>query len=170
VDVAGAARELAVFFFYPGTIRPGIPIPAEWSATPGVRGCTVENAGFREGYRELRALGCEVFGVSGQGEIDPERGLSAQRELADRLHLPFELLNDSRFEFARALGIPTFTVRLRSPEFEFRGERHTFVLEGRTLVKRVTLVARHGAVAKVFYPVFPPDQSARFVIDWLRKT
>ena len=37
-----------------------------------------------------------------------------------------------------------------------------------TLIKRLTLVLRAGAVEKVFYPVFPPDRSAAEVADWLR--
>jgi peroxiredoxin len=167
VDVAEVARRPTVFYFYPGTIRPGVPIPAEWSATPGVRGCTVENLGFRDRFDDLRRRGCQVFGVSGQGQPDPTRGLEEQHELARRLALPFALLNDSRLELARALGLPTFTVNLRSPTFEFRGKAHTFALQGRTLVKRVTLIADEGVIRKVFYPVFPPDANARAVLEWL---
>ena len=37
-----------------------------------------------------------------------------------------------------------------------------------TLYKRVTLVVEACAVAKVFYPVFPPDRNAAEVVSWLR--
>jgi peroxiredoxin (alkyl hydroperoxide reductase subunit C) len=37
-----------------------------------------------------------------------------------------------------------------------------------TLYKRVTLVLEAGKVAKVFYPVFPPDRNAAEVLAWLR--
>jgi peroxiredoxin len=168
IHVAEAARRLAVFYFYPGTIRPGIPIPAEWSAIPGVRGCTLQNADYRDAYPDFEKMGCRVFGVSGQGEDDPERGLAEQVELSQRLRLPFELLNDSRFEFVRALGLPTFEVRLRSPVFEYEGKPATFVLQGKTLVKRLTIVASRGRVEKVFYPVFPPHRSAATALEYLR--
>jgi peroxiredoxin len=32
---------------------------------------------------------------------------------------------------------------------------------------RLTLVAAAGAIVKVFYPVFPPDQNAAEVLAWL---
>ena len=37
-----------------------------------------------------------------------------------------------------------------------------------TLLMRLTLVLDDGRVSHVFYPVFPPDQSAAEVIAWLR--
>jgi peroxiredoxin len=37
-----------------------------------------------------------------------------------------------------------------------------------TLLKRFTLVIDDGTITHVFYPVFPPDQSAREVITWLQ--
>jgi peroxiredoxin len=36
-----------------------------------------------------------------------------------------------------------------------------------TLIKRLTLIVTDGRIDKVFYPVFPPDQSADEVIVWL---
>ena len=43
----------------------------------------------------------------------------------------------------------------------------TLETSGMTLLKRFTLVIDDGTVEHVFYPVFPPDQSASDVIDWL---
>jgi peroxiredoxin (alkyl hydroperoxide reductase subunit C) len=37
-----------------------------------------------------------------------------------------------------------------------------------TLLKRMAWVVDDGVIAKVFYPVFPPDQSAAAVVAWLR--
>jgi peroxiredoxin len=167
VDVAEVAQHLSVFFLYPATVRPGIPIPGEWSEVPGARGCTLENCAFRDGYHQFRSLHCEVFGVSGQGQ-DAEEGLAEQMEFAERVGLPFELLNDSGFELVKALGLPTFAVALRSPTFPFQGRDWTFPLQGRTLVRRLTFVADEGRVEKVFYPVFPPDQNASTVLAYLR--
>jgi peroxiredoxin len=45
----------------------------------------------------------------------------------------------------------------------------TFEFKGTTLLRRATLILHRGEVEKVFYPVFPPDQSPREVIDWLRR-
>ena len=36
------------------------------------------------------------------------------------------------------------------------------------LYKRITLIVENGAIAKVFYPVFPPDRNAAEVLAWLR--
>ena len=37
-----------------------------------------------------------------------------------------------------------------------------------TLLKRMALVIDDGTIAKVFYPVFPPDKNAAEVVAWLR--
>ena len=70
--------------------------------------------------------------------------------MAQRLHLPFEVLSDAGLRFTRALKLPTFEI------------------SGMTLIKRLTLVLFRGEVEHVFYPVFPPDKSAQEVLDWLR--
>jgi peroxiredoxin len=36
------------------------------------------------------------------------------------------------------------------------------------LYRRLTFVAEGGRIAKVFYPVFPPDRNAAEVLSWLR--
>ena len=74
-----------------------------------------------------------------------------QREAADRLHLPFDLLSDEVLAFAWALELPTFEV------------------EGMTLIKRLTLIIDDGRIEKVFYPVFPPGENSQVVIGWLRR-
>ena len=93
--------------------------------------------------RAARALGASVFGLSAQP-------LGEQREFAEREHLPYPLLNDSGFQLARELGLPTF---------ESNGVRY---------YRRLTFIARAGRVVKVFYPVFPPQDNAGDVIAWLR--
>jgi peroxiredoxin len=168
VDVAEAATHLSVFFFYPATVKPGIPIPGEWSEVPGARGCTLQNCGFRDEYEAFRSLSCDVFGVSGQGQ-DREQGLAEQMEFAERVHLPFELLNDGRFELVRALRLPTFVASLTTPTSVVEGREYVFPLQGRTLVKRLTFVADRGRIERVFYPVFPPDRNAVTVLDYLRE-
>ncbi len=131
-----------VVYCYPRTGRPDQEPPQGWNEIPGARGCTPQSCAFRDHHRELQALGVEVFGLSTQ-ETD------YQREAAERLHLPFELLSDARLAFARALRLPTFEV------------------ESVTLIKRLTLIIRDGYIEKVFYPVFPPDAHPEEVIGWL---
>ena len=75
--------------------------------------------------------------------------LEEQVEFATREHVPFPVIADPDRKLGDSLGLPTF-------EFE-----------GATLYKRVTLVAEHGTITKVFYPVFPPDRNAEEVIAWL---
>jgi peroxiredoxin len=41
---------------------------------------------------------------------------------------------------------------------------------GLILLKRMALIIDDGVIAKVFYPVFPPDQSATEVVSWLRQS
>ena len=132
-----------VIYCYPMTGRPDRPLPAGWDQIPGARGCTPQSCSFRDHYRELQVLKAQVFGLSTQTT-------ECQREAAERLHLPFELLSDSSFAFAQALRLPMFEV------------------EGMSLIKRVTLITKDGKIVKHFYPVFPPDKNIQDVLAWLQ--
>ncbi|MDR3423132.1 MAG: peroxiredoxin [Xanthobacteraceae bacterium] len=133
-----------VLYIYPRTGVPGVDLPPGWDDIPGARGCTPQSCGFRDHFAALKDLGVNhVFGLSTQDT-------DYQREAAERLHLPFPILSDAELKFARALKLPTFSVA------------------GMTLLKRMVLVIDDGTIAKVFYPVFPPDRSAAEVVAWLR--
>jgi peroxiredoxin len=132
-----------VLFCYPRTGRPDEELPPGWNAIPGARGCTPEACGFRDAHAQFAELGARVLALSTQTS-------EYQREMAERLHLPFPVLSDDRLELTRALALPTFETG------------------GMTLLKRLTLVIEAGRVRHVFYPVFPPDSHAREVLDWLR--
>jgi peroxiredoxin len=135
-----------IVYAYPRTGRPGQALPPGWDAIPGARGCTPQSCGFRDHFAELNDLGvAHLHGLSTQP-------CEEQREVAQRLHLPFALLSDARLEIQRALDLPTFGV------------------DGMTLLKRLTMVVDQGVITKVFYPVFPPDRSAAEVVAWLRAT
>jgi peroxiredoxin len=148
VDLA-ALRGTTVVYVYPRTGRPDDPGSPEWDAIPGARGCTPQSCGFRDHDATLRSLGVSaIFGLSTQTT-------DYQREVVERLHLPFPLLSDSALVFTRTLRMPTF-------EFEpYRNESSTHL-------KRMALVIRDGRIEKVFYPVFPPDRNAHDVLEWLR--
>jgi peroxiredoxin (alkyl hydroperoxide reductase subunit C) len=135
----------SVVYAYPRTGRPGVENPPGWDLIPGARGCTPQTCSFRDHFAELKALGVQhVFGLSTQ---DP----AYQREVAERLHLPFPILSDEDLKLAHAMKLPTFET------------------SGMTLLKRFTLVIDDGIVKHVLYPVFPPDQSASDVIRWLSR-
>jgi peroxiredoxin len=143
VDLS-ALRGRTVVYVYPRTGRPGQEMPDGWDAIPGARGCTPQSCSFRDHHAELRALGvARVFGLSTQDS-------DYQREVVERLHLPFPVLSDADLKLTRALTLPTF------------------IVAGMTLLKRMVFVIDDGVMTKVFYPVFPPDQSAAGVVAWLR--
>jgi peroxiredoxin len=143
VDLSALSGRTVVYI-YPRTGRPGVKLPEGWDAIPGARGCTPQSCSFRDHFAELRALGvAHLFGLSTQDT-------DYQGEAVQRLHLPFAILSDQKLALTRALDLPTFTVA------------------GMTLLKRMALVIEDGVVVKVFYPVFPPDQSAAEVMGWLR--
>lgn len=148
-STAGASVDLAalegrtIVYCYPRTGRPDQEVPPGWNEIPGARGCTPQSCAFRDHFEELKRAGAaQVFGLSTQDT-------AYQREAAERLHLPFDLLSDEKLEFARALKLPIIEVA------------------GMTLIKRLTLIARAGVIEKVFYPVFPPDRNAGEVLAWL---
>jgi peroxiredoxin len=145
VDLAALSGR-SVVYIYPRTGRPGVPLPEGWDAIPGARGCTPQSCSFRDHFAELQALGvAHLFGLSTQ---DTEY----QREVVERLHLPFAILSDAGLRFTRALKLPTFTVA------------------GMTLLKRMVLAIDDGTIIKAFYPVFPPNESAGAVVAWLSRS
>ncbi|HEY0614947.1 MAG TPA: peroxiredoxin [Candidatus Elarobacter sp.] len=143
VDLA-AIPGTVVVFAYPRTGRPGEPsLVDDWDQIPGARGCTPHTCGFRDVHAEFTALGARVFGLSTQDT-------AYQREMAERLHVPFPVLSDERLELTRALRLPTMDVA------------------GQTLLKRIAWIARDGTIERVFYPVFPPNENAANVLAALR--
>ena len=133
-----------VIYIYPMTGRPDTPLPVGWDQIPGARGCTPQSCSFRNHYSELHSLNAQVYGLSTQAT-------SYQQEAVERLHLPFALLSDESLELVKALSLPTLQI------------------EGKTLIKRITLICENGKIVKVFYPVFPPDKNAKDVISYLKK-
>lgn len=132
-----------VIFIYPMTGRPDRALPDNWDMLPGARGCTPQNCAFRDLFGDLRDAGAtRIFGMSTQSPED-------QKEAAQRLHLPYPLLSDASGAFGKALNLPSFEV------------------DGKKLLRRLTLISRGSRIMKVFYPVFPPDQNAADVLSWL---
>ena len=143
VDLSELSAPRTVIYCYPMTGVPGKPLPEGWDMIPGARGCTPQACSFRDHHQELSQLNADVLGLSTQTT-------EYQREMTDRLHLPFEVLSDAEFRLCDAMRLPTFKVG------------------GMRLLKRLTLVVRGGRIEHVFYPVFPPNENARQVLCWLR--
>jgi peroxiredoxin len=141
-DLADLARGRLVAYVYPRTGTPGEPSPAGWDDIPGARGCTPQSCAYRDALAEFDRLGASLVGISAQSAEE-------QREFAAREHIPFSLLSDSDLQLVAALGLPTFEAG------------------GMTLYRRLTLIIDAGTIAKVFYPVFPPDRDAASVLAWL---
>jgi len=130
----------AVVFAYPRTGQPGQPpLVQDWDLIPGARGCTPETCAFRDLAGDFGKLGIKVFGLSTQ---EP----AYQRELAERLHLPFPVLSDASRTLTDALRLPTLTVG------------------GLVLLARLSWLQRDGRIERVWYPVFPPDRHASEVL------
>lgn len=142
VDLSALAG-ITIVYIYPMTGRPDTPLPDGWDGIPGARGCTPQSCSFRDHFADLKAVGVDhLYGLSTQTT-------DYQSEAADRMHLPFPLLSDANHSFGKAMNLPIFEV------------------DGKILLKRLTMIVRDGLVIKTFYPVFPPDRNAADVVNWL---
>lgn len=137
-------RRRSVIYAYPMTGVPGVPLPQGWNDIPGARGCTPQTLAFKDHRAEIEALGADVYGLSTQDS-------AYQSELVERLQLPFPILSDADLALTHALDLPTFEV------------------EGKTLLKRLTMIVTGGIIEHVFYPVFPPNEAAATVLAWLAR-
>jgi len=142
INLRGIKGKL-VIYCYPMTGQPNVALPDGWDQIPGARGCTPQSCSFRDHYQELQALGAEVVGLSVQST-------EYQKEMADRLHLPFPVVSDMNYQFQKALNMPTF------------------IAAGMTLLKRVTLITNNGVIEAAHHPIFPNDSDPAWVIDYLK--
>lgn len=134
---------ISVLYAYPRTGPPeGAAIPG-WEEIPGAKGCTPQSCGFRDHHHELVDAGAErVFGLSIQDT-------AYQREVRERLHLPFEVLSDEDFALTDALDLPTFTAG------------------GMRLLERWAMIVKDGVIEKLFHPVTSPAENAQSVLEHL---
>lgn len=129
---------ITVLFCYPMTGVPGVPLPDGWDDIPGARGCTPQVCSYRDSYPKLKPLIKHIFGLSTQS-------VEYQKEMHDRLELPYEILNDERYALLDSLKLPYFEIK------------------DRKLLKRLTLIIRDGQIVDLHYPVFPSNKD----IDWV---
>lgn len=146
-EVMLTALDRAVLFFYPRTGVPDEPASDDWNLIPGARGCTPQSCGFRNLHAEFTRLGVEVLGVSTQTT-------EFQRAFLERNDARYAILSDAKLRLVRAMRLPTFEYKVESGGPD-------------TLIRRQAWYVEKGRIAKVWYPVFPPDRNAATVLEWL---
>ena len=123
--LATHSGKWVVLYFYPKDFTPG---------------CTKEVCTFRDDVIALRKAGAEVLGVS----LDD---VKSHAEFAEKYHVPFPLLSDSKQETAKAYGVLTSKM-------------------GMTYAKRETfLIAPDGTIAKHYKDVDPEKNSKQVLVD-----
>jgi peroxiredoxin len=135
-------RGMTIVYCYPWTGRPGLPNPPDWDSIPGAHGSTPQAEGFRDLIAGFAQVDTAVFGLSTQAS-------DYQRELVERLGLPFQMVSDAEFTLQRALSLPTFATG------------------GTTYLKRLTLAVADGRIERVYDPIASPAAHPREVCAWL---
>jgi peroxiredoxin len=69
--------------------------------------------------------------------------------MTERLHLPFSVISDIKFEHCDILNLPTF------------------IVEGKRLMERVTIIIESGIIEAVHYPIFQSSSDPTWVISYL---
>ena len=132
-----------VIYFYSLTGNPDKKLPKNWNQIPGASGCTKENCSFRNNYENFIQLNSLPIGISTQTIEDI-------KEMALRLGIQYDILSDSDLECVNKLKLPTFSV------------------EGRTFIKRLTIIVEKNIIKKIFFPVVSLNKHVDDVIEWLK--
>ena len=133
-----------IIYFFPMTGRPDMPLPENWNKIPGANGCTLQTCKFRDNYDDLIGLNAVPIGISTQS-------VNYNKEMTNRLRVPFDVLSDEKLELKNALNLPTFFA------------------EDKIYLKRLTLIVEKKIVKKVFYPIYPIDKHIDGVLKWLKE-
>ena len=133
-----------VLYFYPMTGRPDKPLPDNWNNIPGAKGCTIQTCLFRDSYDEIISLNAVPIGISTQSVDD-------NKEMTNRLKIPYDILSDDKLELSDELNIPTFSV------------------ESKVFLKRITLIVEKKIIKKVFYPINDINKHIEDVLKWLKE-
>jgi len=133
-----------VLYFYPMTGRPDKPLPDNWNNIPGAKGCTIQTCLFRDSYDEIISFNAVPIGISTQSVDD-------NKEMTNRLKIPYDILSDEKLELSDELNIPTFSV------------------ESKIFLKRITLIVEKKIIKKVFYPINDINKHIEEVLKWLKE-
>ena len=133
-----------VLYFYPMTGRPDRPLPDNWNNIPGAKGCTIQACSFRDNYDEIISLNAVPIGISSQSVDD-------NKEMTNRLKIPYDVLSDEKLELSNELNIPTFLV------------------DSKIFLRRITLIVEKKIIKKVFYPINDINKHIEEVLKWLKE-
>ena len=133
-----------VLYFYPMTGRPDRPLPDNWNNIPGAKGCTIQTCLFRDNYDEIISLNAVPIGISSQSVDD-------NKEMTNRLKIPYDVLSDEKLALSNELNIPTFSV------------------DSKTFLKRITIIIEKKIIKKVFYPINDINKHIEEVLKWLKE-
>ena len=93
-----------VVYFFSMTGRPDRPLPDNWNNIPGAKGCTVQTCSFRDNYDEIISLNAVPIGISTQS-------IDNNKELTNRLRIPFDILSDEQLKLKTAINLPIFSIK-----------------------------------------------------------
>jgi len=119
-----------------------LPIPQDDGAADHLQGKKLDSimaCSYRDNYDELKKHVDNLFGLSVQSS-------EYQKELKERVELPYEILSDLDFKLATSLNLPTFEANSMK------------------LLKRLTLIIKDGVIIKKHYPVFPSNKDVNWVL------
>ena len=116
-----------VLYFYPKDFTPG---------------CTTEVCTFRDDVLKLHKAGAEVLGVS-LDDVD------SHAKFAEKYHVPFPLLADSKQSVAKDYGVLTYSEKMKLSY----AKRETFLIDP------------SGKIAKHYADVDPKENSAQVLAD-----
>jgi len=124
----------------------GSPVVLYFYPKDDTPGCTTQACGIRDAWREIKATGAHLFGVS----IDP---VKSHEKFIGKFDLPFPLLSDPEKEIVEAYGV---WVEKSMYGKKYMGtERTTFVIDA------------SGKIATIF-PKVKPAEHADLVLKALR--
>jgi peroxiredoxin len=133
-----------VLILYPFALAREQLLPPSWMGIPSSAACTEQLLDFKAHYGEFQARQVGLFGISTQSSI-------VQKAVVKELGLPFPLLSDAGYTFARALHLPMLHV----------GRRHRLAC--------MVLMVRNCHIDQIFYPMMSPSRSAiEAFCEWKR--
>jgi len=117
----------------------GSPVVLYFYPKDDTPGCTTQSCGIRDAWKEIKATGAHLFGVS----IDPA---NSHEKFIGKFDLPFPLLSDPEKTVVEAYGV---WVEKSMYGKKYMGtERTTFVIDSK------------GKIAAIFPKVKPAEHSA----------
>lgn len=125
----------------------GSPVVLYFYPKDDTPGCTTQACGIRDSWKELKATGAAIFGVS----IDPEK---SHTKFITKFDLPFPLLSDTDKSIVEAYGV---WVEKSMYGKKYMGtERTTFVIDAK------------GKISAIF-PKVKPAEHADLLLKALKR-